>query len=148
MQDITGFGTIITIVASNTFPIGIAITQFADDADPLDFASVKIGDAAMGVNGDLVKWARAVTKPMVLNVIAGSIDDVNLGVLANANNASVGKQSANDVITATIVYPDGSQPITLVNGVITDAPFGKSIASAGRLKTKSYAFQFESNVGA
>lgn len=129
-----------------TFPAGITITNFADDSDPLDFASVKIGDAAMGVNGDLITWAKAVSKPMVLNVIPGSQDDVNLSILANANNASVGKASANDVITATVVYPDAST-VTHTNGVITDAMLGKSIASAGRLKTKTYAFAFESNTG-
>lgn len=146
MQNVTGFGTVISIVASVTFPAGITITNFADDSDPLDFASVKIGDAAMGVNGDLITWAKAVSKPMVLNVIPGSQDDVNLSILANANNASVGKASANDVITATVVYPDAST-VTHTNGVITDAMLGKSIASAGRLKTKTYAFAFESNTG-
>lgn len=147
VQDVTGFGTVISIVASNTFPAGIVITQFADDTDPLDFASVQIGDTEMGVNGDLIAWAKAAKNPAVLNVIPGGTDDVNLGILSNANRASQGKVSAGDIITMTVIYPDKSV-ITLSNGKITDAQFGKSIASAGRLKTKSYAFAFESNIGA
>jgi hypothetical protein len=146
-NDITGFGSAISLIASNTYPAGIAITQLADDADPLDMASVKIADTAMGVNGDLVKWSRAITKPLTLSVIPGSLDDVNLAILANNNSASQGTINANDVITITVVYPDGST-VTFANGFITDAPFGNSIASAGRLKTKTYGFQFQSVVGA
>lgn len=147
MQNITGFGAIISLIASNTFPAGITITKFADDADPLDAAQIKIADAAMGVNGDLVTWSKAVPNPVVLNVVPGSLDDVNLSILANNNRVSVGKQSAKDVITLTVAYPDGST-VSFTNGVITDAMFGKSISSAGRLKTRAFAFSFESNVGA
>lgn len=146
VQNISGFGVVVTLIATTTFPVGFQVTQFADDADPLDFASVKIGDAAMGLNGDLIKWAKAVPLPMVLNVIPGSQDDLNLSLLANANRVSQGKAVVNDTITATVVYPDGTQ-ITLTGGVMTDAPFGRSISSAGRVKTRSYAFMFQSNVG-
>lgn len=145
-QDISGFGAIVTIVASNTFPAGLPITQFADDADPLDFASIQIADKAMGLNGDLVVWARANPLPVVLNVIAGSDDDVALGILAEANRVGQGKTSAQDLITLTAIYPDGSL-ITFSSGRITDAMFGKSIASQGRLKSKAYAFTFQNKAG-
>lgn len=141
-QDVSGFGALVTIVADTTFPAGLVITQFADDADPLDMASVQIADKAMGLNGDLVVWAKAMPLPMVLNVIPGSEDDVNLQILADANRVGQGKISAYDSITATVVYPDGTI-VTLNNGKITDAMFGKSISSAGRLKTRAYAFTFQ-----
>lgn len=146
-NDITGFGVIVSLIASTTFPVGVPITQFADDSDPCDFASVKIGDVAMGLNGDLITWAKAVPLPMVLNVIPGTEDDLNLQVLADANRVAQGKISAFDNITAVITYPDGSV-ITLTGGKMTDAMFGKSISSAGRMKTKSYAFSFETKNGA
>ena len=146
-QNVTGFGAVVSLVASNTFPAGIALTQFADDADPFDMASIKIGDVAMGLNGDLVRWAKAVPNPVVINVIPGSNDDINLAILANANRVAQGKSSANDVITITVVYPNGTIT-TFTNGVITDAMFGKSVSSAGRLKSRAYAFEFESNIGA
>jgi len=141
-NNVTGFGTVINLIGSVTFPAGVMVTQFSDDADPLDMASVKIADTAMGVNGDLIAWAKAVTLPMVLNVIPGSVDDVNLQTLFDANRVAQGKASANDVITATIVYPDKSTAI-LGLGVITDGQPSKSIAGSGRLKTKSYAFSFQ-----
>lgn len=141
-QDVSGFGAVITIVADTTFPAGIQITQFADDADPFDMASVQIADKAMGLNGDLIVWAKAQPLPVVINVIPGSDDDVNLNILAQANRVGQGKISAYDNITLSAIYPDGSS-VVFNNGKITDGMFGKSIASAGRLKTRAYVFTFQ-----
>lgn len=144
-ENISGFGIVVSIIASNTFPTGFTVTQFADDSDPLDFATVKIADVAMGLNGDLITWSKAASLPMVLNIIPNSDDDRNLEILADANRVSQGKNSANDLINASVVYPDGTVVI-LNKGKMTDAQFGRSISSAGRQKTKSYTFQFESKV--
>lgn len=146
-NDISGFGLKVIIVADKTYPFGYPVTQFADDSDPLDMSSIQIADKAMGLNGDLLFWAKANPLPMVLNVIPGSEDDVALGILAENNRVGQGKNTARDVITATIIYPDLTQQ-TLSLGGITDSPFGKSVASAGRLKTKTYAFAFQNKVGA
>lgn len=147
MSDITGFGVVVTLIATTTFPVGFPITQFADDADPLDFAAVKIGDLAVGLNGDPISWGKAVPLPMVLNVIPGSEDDLNLAILADANRVAQGKISAFDNISATVAYPDGSVT-TLTGGKMTDAPFGKSISSSGRIKTRQYTFAFGNKNGA
>ncbi len=146
MADISGFGLRVNLIANVTYPVGIAISQFADDADPLDFGAVKVGDVAMGLNGDLITWAQAVPLPMVLNVIPDSEDDVSLSVLANAVRVSKGKTSSQDVITATVIYPNG-KVITLTGGKLTDAQFGNSVSTGGRIKTKSYAFMFENKSG-
>lgn len=145
-NDISGVGLQVQIVASVTFPSGFNVTQFADDADPLDVASIQIADKAMGLNGDLVSWSTANPIPMVLNVIPGSDDDINLAVLAEANRVGRGKTSAKDVITAVITYPDGETQ-TLTSGIITDAMVANSVASAGRKKSKNYGFSFENKTG-
>lgn len=141
-QDISGFGTRIVIQASNTFPSGFSVTQSADDADPIDIPSIQLADKAMTLNGTLVTWSKANPIPATLNVIPGSDDDRNLQVLASANRAAAGRRPARDVITMTVVYPDG-QTTRLMRGKITDAPPAKSIASAGRMKTNAYVFAFE-----
>lgn len=146
MADISGIGLEVRIVASNTFPAGFSVTQFADDADPLDLASIQIADKAMGLNGDLITWSVATPIPMVLNVIPRSSDDINLSILAELNRVGRGKTSAKDKITAVIVYPDGETQV-LIAGVITDAMIGSSVASAGRKKSKSYTFAFENKTG-
>lgn len=147
MQDIAGFGLQINLIASVTFPAGIVITQFADDADPFDIPSIQIADKAMGLNGDMVVWGKANPIALTLNVIPQSDDDRNLAILAEANRVGKGKSGARDRITLTGVYPDG-RTVTLNEGAIMDAMPGDSVASAGRLKSKAYIFAFENKVSA
>ena len=142
MQDISGFGIRVTIRASVTFPSGFTVSQFADDGDPIDTPQQQIMDKAMGLNGDLIVFSKANPILATVSVIPDTDDDRNLAVLANANRVGRGKQSARDVVTMTIIYPDNSTK-TLSPGVMTDAPMSTSVASAGRLKTKAYAFAFE-----
>lgn len=140
--DISAFGVRVQIFATSTFPTGISITQFADDADSLDVPQQQIADKAMGVNGDLIVWSKANPLNVTLNVIPGSDDDRNLSVLLEANRVARGKRGARDAITLTVLYPDGTTQ-TYSGGRITDGTPGKALASSGRMKTKAYAFTFE-----
>lgn len=142
MNDISAFGLRVQLNASQTFPSGISISQFADDADPFDTPSMQIRDKAMGVNGDLITWSKANPITATLNVVANSDDDKNLGVLFEANRVGKGKQGARDTIGITVIYPDG-RTVSFTQGTITDGMPANSAASAGRLKTKAYAFAFE-----
>ena len=141
-NNISGFGTRVVLIASETFPAGIEISQFADDADPIDFPNLTVADKAMGLNGDLVSWNSANPIETTLNVIPGSEDDVNLGILLEANRAGRGKASVQDNITLTRILPDGTQK-TLTNGIITEGMPANSVSSAGRQKSKPYMFAFE-----
>lgn len=144
---ISGFGLQAYLIASNTFPAGFLITQFADDSDPLDAPSMQIGDTAMGLNGDLVTWSKANPIKANLNIIPSSGDDTNLAILFEANRVARGKVGAQDIITLNIIYPDG-RFVTCIQGVITDGMPFNSISSAGRQKTKTYNFSFENKIGA
>lgn len=141
-NDVSGFGARVTIIGSATFPSGFTVSQFADDADPFDIPSVQIKDKAMGVNGDLVTWSKANPCSLTLNVIPNSDDDKNLAALFDANRVGKGKQSAGDVITINVVYPDGKTK-SFTQGTPTDYMPGTGLASSGRLKSKPYAFAFE-----
>lgn len=142
MQDISAFGIRVQVIASQTFPAGISITQFADDADPFDAPSMQIRDKAMGVNGDLITWSKANPIPVTLNVVPGSDDDMNLSVLFEANRTGKGKFGARDVISIVAIFPDG-RVASFTQGVITDGQPANSAQSSGRLKSKAYAFAFE-----
>lgn len=146
-NDISGFGIKVNIIASVTFPAGLLVTQFADDADAIDLPSTQIADKAMGVNGDLVTWSKATPLPVTLSVVPNSADDRNLAILFEANRVGQGKQSARDSITLVVVYPDG-RTATYIRGAITDGPIGNSVASAGRMKSNAYQFAFENMVKA
>jgi hypothetical protein len=145
-ENITGFGLKVQLVASTTFPVGITITQFADDADPFDAPSIQIADKAMGLNGDLVTWSKANPILSTLNVITGSTDDKNLAILFESNRVGRGKLGVDDSITMTAIYPDGTTK-TYTEGRITDGMPGNSVSTDGRQKTKTYLFAFENTIG-
>jgi hypothetical protein len=140
--DASGFGLKARIVASETFPAGFDVTQFADDTDPFDIPTMQIRDKGMGLNGDLVVWSKASPSVASLSLVPGSDDDVNMAVLFEANRVGRGKVGARDIITLTVFYPNGDS-WTGTEGVITDGMPGRGVASAGRLKTNTYQFAFE-----
>lgn len=142
MQDISGFGFQVRVMASKTFPQGFTMTSFADDADPFDLPDLQINDAAMGLNGDMVTWTFHTPISFSLAVIPKTDDEKNMAVLFEANRAARGKKPARDVITIIGMYPDGSS-VTLSKGIIYSGMPGNSVASAGRFKSKVYNFRFE-----
>lgn len=147
MDDISAYGLRANLVASTTFPQGIDITQFADDADPFDFPDMKIADTKMALNGDLVTWSVATPITMKLAVVPGSEDDQNLSVLLEANRVGKNKQSAQDVINITAIYPQFGRAVMLTQGKLTDGPPSSAVAAVGRLKSKTYTFMFENRAG-
>ena len=145
-QNISGFGVSINLVASNTFPFGFIITEYADDTDPIDVPSLQIGDIAMGLNGDLITWSKANPIKVNLGVIPNGADDINLAILLEANRVGKGKVGSRDIITLNISYPAGNF-VQLINGIITDGLPLSSVANSGRLKTKQYNLAFENRIG-
>ncbi len=141
--DVSGTGFSLTVKASVTFPNGFTITAFADDADPWDAPTLNIATPSMNVNGDLVVFATPQPVLRTINVIPGSEDDNNLSILYEANRVGKGKKSARDIITVVASWPDGSTE-TLTGGKMTDGMSGKSLASNAKIKSRSYAFAFES----
>lgn len=142
MSDISGFGLSLRILASNTFPVGFDVSQFADDSDPLDIPELDIAEAAMGLNGDLVRWTKANPIAININLIAGVDDDRNMLRLFEANRAGRNKTSAKDVITMVGSYPSGLI-ITLTGGVCRSFVPAPAVSSDGRLKSKPYGLTFE-----
>jgi hypothetical protein len=140
--NIGGFGLIVSLRASVTYPATLQFTSFADDADPFDFPDIQVADIAMGLNGDLITWSQA--KPLVTQIalIPESADDNNMSVLLAANRVGKNLQSAQDVITLVGKYPSGVT-VTLTNGRVTNGMISNSVASAGRMKSKVYKFAFQ-----
>lgn len=145
MQDVSGTGIEITVIAAPTFPVGIKLTAFADDADPLDSPELQIAEWGMGVNGDLVVWRAPKPIEVTLNLIPDTEDDRNLAILFDANRVAKGKKSYKDVITLVAKYPDGTVK-TLSNGAIVSGMPLNSIASSGKTKSKPYKFVFENKL--
>lgn len=146
MADVSGYGLKVIIQASNTLPVGITISQFGDDADALDIEEIQVADKAMGLNGDLLTWSKPAPLNVTLNLVPNTPEDLIMSALLEANRVGKGKIGARDVITMTVMYPDG-RPVVFTNGAITDGNPAIAVASEGRMKTKPYAFSFENKVG-
>lgn len=144
MQYISGFDASLRIVASVTFPGGFTVTNWADDADAIEVAVKDIAEGAMGAGGDMVVWNVPKVIEMTINVIPDSQSDKNLQLLAQANTAVANKLLAKDVITATYVNQNDGMIQTFSNGAMTKAAPANSVAQSSRLKSKQYAFIFES----
>lgn len=142
MTDISSTGLSCTIKADPTFPNGFTFTSFADDSDPFDIPALTIAETAMNINGDLVTWTSPQPIAITINAIPGSDGDDNMAILFEANRAAKGKTVARDMVTIVANYPDGST-VTLSNGKMTSGFPGKSVASAGRMKSKAYMFMFQ-----
>lgn len=143
MYDISGFGTRVALTASRTFPNGINLSAFADDADGLDIPTLTIGDKAMGMNGDMTFWSTANAKEVNINLIPNSEDDKNMRALLLANTPSRGKRPAGDVITMSVILPDGTAA-QYKEGKLVSGPASIAVAQSGKQKAGAYGLVFES----
>lgn len=140
--NIGGFGLVVTLIASKTFPATLTLESFADDADPFDFPDLQIADIAMGLNGDLLTWSKAMPLVTQIALIPESDDDNNMSVLLAANRVGKNLNSAQDVITLVGKYPSG-YTVSLTSGKLTNGTISNSVASSGRMKSKVYKFAFQ-----
>lgn len=142
MINISGFGLSARLVASNTYPNGITLTAFADDADATDFPDLQVGDTGFGLNGDMAAWSKATGPEIGFNLIPTSDDDINMETLLEANRVGKGKRGARDIISIVVTYPNGSV-VTLSSGIIIVGSLNPGVQQSGRMKTRQYRFRFE-----
>ena len=146
MENISANGLTVVLSAIPSFP-NLVLTQWADDADPLDFPDIDIADSAMGVNGDLVVWSTPKPIEVSLSVIPGSSDDKNLNILFSLNRAGKLKPSTSDLVNMTFIYGGTlagvAKRVTLIGGRCMAYAPATGAASSGRKKSKTYKFVFE-----
>jgi len=140
--EISGFGSGVFLVATETFPAGITLSQWPDDTDPLVVEQDDFGSATKGVNGELLRNLVANPISVTLSLIPGSLDEDNLQTLANANRPGKNKSIPYDVITLTEFDAQGNS-FTYNNGIIVSGNAGFSVSSNSRKSTNTWGFLFE-----
>lgn len=145
MADVSATGLTVTVFATKTFPAGVTLSQFADDADPLDIPEIEIVADGMNVNGELVTWNTPKPIYVALNVIADTEDSENLDIIFDGNRAAYKKTAIRDKITLCVNYPDGKRK-TLTGGRPKAYVPSTGVASSGRKKSKLYRFVFENKL--
>ena len=143
--DISAMGIKATILAVPSYPVGITLTQFADDGDSLNIPDMTIMQSGMGVNGDMVVWRTAVPCEVDINLIPGTDECLAMENLFKLNMTQKNKVSSKDVLTMTINHPNGKIDI-LTNGYIIGGKPVQDYSSNGRAKTRTFRLVFENNV--
>lgn len=147
MQDLSGFGLGITILALQSFPMGYSLSQFADDINPLEIEEIEPVGFDMLYDGSLFAFDKAAPVKLTIGLIAGTADDINCKVLLQARKASSGIVPLPDITSAVITYGNGGR-LLLSNGTILKGPLGDTIEASGRTKGNQYTFVFGSFNGA
>ena len=145
MQNISGFGAKVTVVATVSFPVGFDITQFADDKDPLKIEEVELTGFELLIDGSLFTFNKGAAIKVEISVIPGSDDDINLKILLQAKKGSV--IPLPDVTSIAITYGNGGI-VGFSAGAIVSGPLADSISSDARLVGNRYTFVFGEFSGA
>lgn len=146
MQNISGFGTRITIIALKSFPMGFSLSQFADDEDPLRAKEVEPFGYEMLYDGSIFPYSKTSPVEVSVSVIPNGDDDINLKILLNSKTSKISLLPFDDNTSMIITYPDGGRAI-LSNGTIIRGPALDSVLSVGRRGSNTYTFVFGSSQG-
>jgi hypothetical protein len=147
MHDVSGFGTTVSILATQTFPIGFTASNFADDKDPLKIEEIEPTGYEFLIDGSLFLFDKSAAIKVQLSVVAGSADDINLKIMLQARKGTSSIINLPDVTTMTIAYGNGGA-VAFTNGSIISGPLADSITQAARKAGNTYTFVFGSFAGA
>jgi hypothetical protein len=147
MQDVSAFGTTITILATQSFPIGFTVDNFSDDKDPLKIENIEATGYTFLIDGSLFIFDKAALIKVEVSVIAASDDDINFKTMLQARKGSSSIISLPDVTTMTIAYGNGGV-VMFTAGSIVSGPLGDSIEQSGRHPSNTYTFVFSDFAGA
>jgi len=147
MQDISGHGTGIVVLALKSFPFGFTLSNFADDEDPIKAKDIEPFGYEVLYDGSIFPHAKASPVEVSVAVIPNSEDDINLKILLASKPDSLSFLPFEDVTSMVITYPDGGR-VVLSNGTIIRGPALDSIQATGRRKGNVYTFAFGSITGA
>lgn len=141
VANVSGFGAKCHIVSTATFPYGFALSKLADDIDPIVVEDLEIKKFEMLLDGSMLAYQTANPVLVSLSVIAGSVDDINLGVMLSASQIRGKLIKLPDTVLMTVSYPDDTIS-TFTRGAMLAGPPAKSVLVSGRYKTSTYKFAF------
>jgi hypothetical protein len=147
MQNISGFGTKVTIVATQSFPVGFTVSKFADDKDPIKIEEIEPTGYEVIIDGSLFTFDKGAPVKVQISVIPGSDDDINLKILLQARKSSPSIIPLKDITAIVISYGNGGTT-AFSGGSIISGPLSDSINQGGRMVGNTYTFIFSDFSGA
>lgn len=145
VANVSGFGAQINIVSTVTFPYGFSVDQFPDDVDPIQINELTVKKYEMLIDGRMIHYGTANPVEMAVSVIAGSDNDINLGIILSAARVRRQILPIPDMIIMVVTYPDDIIT-TLTNGTIISGPPLRGIGVNGKIRTNTYRFAFGTSI--
>lgn len=155
MIDISMAGSIVTIKGPK---LSVEISEFASEGDPISIPDLEVRNGEMGLNGDLVTWAKPSPIAFSVSVIPGSESDRKLSAALRAGH--IGGRGASTqfdsvyVQQLTIKTPYGQAKNNLTvsnssswvfsNGYLLSGSPAQGTNAEGKAAMKTYNFVFES----
>lgn len=146
MIDIGAHGLSITVIAAQSFPMGFQLSQFSDDANPLDVKDTEPFGYELLYDGGMFAFDKATAIELSVSVIPGSDDDINLKILLQSKKGGASILPIPDVLTMVVSYPTGT--VMLTKGTIISGPLADTVQASARKKGNTYRFVFNSFAGA
>ena len=141
MQNVSGFGLGITLLALQSFPMGFPLSQFADDVAPIEVFPTEAVGYEMLYDNTLFAFDKAAPVRLAVSVIPDTSDDINLKILLQARKATSSLIPLPDITSIVISYSNGGI-VMLTNGTILSGPLADTIIPTGRKRGNTYNFVF------
>ena len=122
---------------------GVTVTDFMDDANPVEFQDVEVSSVGVNCNGSMIRNAKPNVIMMSVTVIPGSQSDTGLYNLwkkyrVQGNWNSAWEQS----LSASVTIGSGRGSRTFTDGTMVSGPGGPSSNGEGKMSGRTYTFAF------
>ena len=125
---------------------GIQITDFMDDANPIDIQDTEVANIEWSCNGRMIRTVKPSSVIISITVIPGSPSDQTLHSMWQRNfNGSLDLDASDDPITLSIT-PGNPKMHSYIysNGTFLSGAAGVTANGQGKFGGNTYTFSFES----
>ena len=147
IQDVSFAGSSVAISWSGGGS-GLIITQFMDDANPIDIQDVEVSTVGVNCNGSMIRNAKPNLIMISVTVIPNSRDDVELRKMWKQFRVqgSGNKDWSNSVsLTVNLGTQDAKTAMkaySYTNGTMVSGPGGPVANAEGKMQGRTYTFAF------
>ena len=140
MKDVSFAGSTVTVA-------GHQITDFMDDANPVEFQDVEVSGVGVNCNGSMIRYAKPNVIMMSVTVIPGSGDDNFLYDLWSRYRVKGEYDSQwGEHLTASVDIQNGGLSRSYSDGTMVSGPGGPSSNGEGKMTGRTYTFAFVTTV--
>ena len=136
LKDVSFAGSTVTVA-------GISVTDFMDDANPVEFQDVEVSSVGVTCNGSMIRNAKPNVIMMSVTVIPGSNSDSQLYSLWKRYRVQgTWNGQWEQHLNASVTTGSGRVSRSFSNGTMVSGPGGPSSNGEGKMTGRTYTFAF------